>query len=87
MNVSGRITAKDMSNPIILKNHVILKEETDFENLIHGEILPLKEMERQFRTKYFKYVRSISNSDSSAAERLELAPSNYFRMCKELGLK
>jgi transcriptional regulator with GAF, ATPase, and Fis domain len=87
LNVSGRITAKDMSNPMILKNHVIIKEETDFENLIHGEILPLKEMERLFRAKYFKYVRSISSSDSSAAERLELAPSNYFRMCKELGLK
>ena len=87
LHVDGRITAKEMSNPIILKNHVIIKEETDFENMLNGDILPLKEMERLFRAKYFKYVRSISSSDSSAANKLELAPSNYFRMCKELGLK
>jgi len=87
LHVNGHITAKDMSNPMILKNHVIIKEETDFENMLNGDILPLKEMERLFRAKYFKYVRSISSSDSSAASKLELAPSNYFRMCKELGLK
>jgi hypothetical protein len=52
-----------------------------------GQVLPLKEMERIFRIKYFKYVRSISSSDSFAAERLGLAPSNFYRMCKELGLK
>jgi len=87
LHVDGKITAKEMSNPMILKNHVIIKEETDFENMLNGDILPLKEMERLFRAKYFKYVRSISSSDSSAANKLELAPSNYFRMCKELGLK
>jgi hypothetical protein len=32
-------------------------------------------------------VRSISSSDANAAEKLGIAPSNFYRMCKELGLK
>lgn len=87
LNVTGTITAKDISNPMILRNHTILKEETNFEELNFGQVLPLRDIERIFRTKYFKYVRSISSSDSSAAEKLGLAPSNFYRMCKELGIK
>ncbi|MCX7798107.1 MAG: sigma-54 dependent transcriptional regulator [Melioribacter sp.] len=49
--------------------------------------LPLKQMEKIFREKYFKYVRSKVNSDQEAATILGLAPPNYHRMCKELGLK
>jgi two-component system, NtrC family, response regulator AtoC len=87
LNTSGKITAKDVSNPMILRNHIILREETNFDELNTEDVLPLKEMEKIFRVKYFKYVRSISSSDSYAAERLGLAPSNFYRMCKELGLK
>ncbi|MCX7875136.1 MAG: sigma-54 dependent transcriptional regulator [Melioribacteraceae bacterium] len=50
-------------------------------------ILPLKQMEKLFREKYFNYVRERSDSDSEAAKKLGLAPPNYYRMCKELGLK
>ncbi|KAF0216214.1 MAG: two component sigma54 specific transcriptional regulator Fis [Ignavibacteria bacterium] len=50
-------------------------------------ILLLKHMERNFREKYFAYVRQRSDSDSEAAKKLGLAPPNYYRMCKELGLK
>ncbi len=49
--------------------------------------LPLKKMEKLFREKYFKYIRSKVNSDQEAAAILGLAPPNYHRMCKELGLK
>lgn len=84
---NGIITAKDISNPMILRNHIFVKEETNFEDLYQGQVLPLKDMEKLFRVKYFKYVRSISNSDSSAAEKLGMAPSNFYRMCKELGIK
>lgn len=87
INSNGTITAKDINNPLILRDHMLVKEETNFEDLISGQVLPLKEMERAFRIKYFKYVRSISNSDSSAAEKLGMAPSNFYRMCKELGIK
>jgi len=50
-------------------------------------ILSLKQMEKIFREKYFKFIRNQSSSDSEAAKKLGLAPPNYLRMCKELGLK
>ncbi|MGE5362897.1 MAG: sigma-54-dependent transcriptional regulator [Bacteroidota bacterium] len=52
-----------------------------------SEVLPLKEMERIFRQKYFLFIRENSSSDTEAAQKLGLAPSNYYRMAKELGLK
>jgi DNA-binding NtrC family response regulator len=87
LNCTGIIRAKDISDPMILRNHAVVKEETNFDELYQGQVLPLKEMERIFRKKYLTYVRSISSSDSSAAEKLGLAPSNFYRMCKELGFK
>jgi len=50
-------------------------------------IVPLKDMERVLRERYFKFVRLNSNSDTDAAIKLGLAPPNYYRMAKELGLK
>ncbi|MBN1398233.1 MAG: sigma-54-dependent Fis family transcriptional regulator, partial [Bacteroidetes bacterium] len=47
----------------------------------------LHEMEDIFRRKYFQYIRKHSSSDADAARKLGLAPPNYHRMCKELGLK
>jgi DNA-binding NtrC family response regulator len=87
LNCPDRIAAKDVSDPMILRTRVLPKEAKTLEELYTGQILPLREMERIFRTKYFKYVRTISSSDSNAAEKLGLAPSNFYRMCKELGLK
>jgi DNA-binding NtrC family response regulator len=51
------------------------------------ELLPLREMERLFRLRYFQFVRSHSASDAEAAKKLGLAPPNYHRMSKDLGLK
>ena len=87
LNCPESITAKDVSNPMILSNPVLGKEGSGFEDMSSGQVLPLREVERVFRTRYFKYVRSISSSDSNAAEKLGLAPSNFYRMCKELGIK
>jgi transcriptional regulator with GAF, ATPase, and Fis domain len=87
LNCPDRITAKDVSDPMILRNHIVPRDTKTLEELYAGQVLPLREMERIFRTKYFKYVRTISSSDSNAAEKLGLAPSNFYRMCKELGLK
>lgn len=50
-------------------------------------IQSLKNMERSFREKYFRFVRQRSESDAEAAKKLGLAPPNYSRMCKELGLR
>ena len=52
-----------------------------------SEIITLKEFEQNVRVKYFEYVRSLSNSDTEAAQKLGLAPPNFHRMCRELGLK
>jgi len=50
-------------------------------------ILPLKQMEQNFRKQYFTFVRKHSRTDAEAAGKLGLAPPNFHRMCKELGLK
>lgn len=50
-------------------------------------MLSWRQMERVVREQYLQYVRKHSSSDSEAARKLGLAPSNYHRMCKELGLK
>jgi two-component system, NtrC family, response regulator AtoC len=59
------------------------------DNLIEfsEDITPWKDMEHAMREKYFLWVRNRSVSDSDAAKKLGLAPPNYHRMCKELGLK
>lgn len=51
------------------------------------DILPLRQLEQLVRQKYFDFIRSHSASDADAAKKLGLAPSNYHRMCKELGIK
>lgn len=60
--------------------HVINFKERD-------EILPLREVEREFRKKYFTFVRENSTSDAEAAKKMGLAPPNLHRMLKELGIK
>ncbi len=50
-------------------------------------ILPWRQMEAELRAKYFRFVRDNTHSDAEAARKLGLAPPNYHRMCKELGLK
>jgi two-component system response regulator AtoC len=51
------------------------------------KLLPLRDLERELRKKYVIYVRNHSISDAEAAKKLGLAPPNYHRMCKDLGLK
>jgi hypothetical protein len=68
-----------------------LRKEGDMEDWLKrwgdGKILPWREMEREFRKEYFRYVRKIASSDAEAARMLGLAPPNFHRMCRELGLK
>jgi two-component system response regulator AtoC len=54
---------------------------------VNDEVLPWRQMERLMREKYFRYVRKNSGSDADAAKKLGLAPPNYHRMCKEMGIK
>jgi transcriptional regulator with GAF, ATPase, and Fis domain len=63
-------------------------DKDDIRSLFNSQnILPLKDAERIFREKYFRFVREISDSDKDAAIKLGLAPSNFYRMAKELGMK
>ena len=50
-------------------------------------IIPWREMERNLKRSYFKFVRRQVTSDAEAARYLGLAPPNFYRMCKELGIK
>jgi len=52
-----------------------------------GRIRPWREAEREFLREYFRYVRSQTQSDAEAARLLGLAPPNFHRMCRQLGLK
>ena len=58
-----------------------------FESIFRSNPLPLSQMERMIREKYFQFIRKNSSSDTDAARKLGLAPSNYYRMAKQLGLK
>jgi two-component system response regulator AtoC len=51
------------------------------------DVLPLRQLERLVRQKYVEFIRSTSSYDADAAKKLGLAPPNYHRMCKELGIK
>lgn len=52
-----------------------------------SNFLPLKDFEKLMREKYFRFVRMNSSSDTEAAKKLGLAPPNYHRMAKDLGMK
>ncbi len=63
------------------------KEKNGILDFDKNNIIPWKELERDLKYKYFKFVRENSSSDADTASKLGLAPPNYFRMSKELGLK
>lgn len=50
-------------------------------------IKPLREIEEEFRENYVKFVRNTCETDSEAAEKLGMAPSNFYRLCKKIGIK
>ncbi len=52
-----------------------------------NKIRPWREMEQIFQERYFRFVREHTRSDAEAARLLGLAPPNYLRMCRRLGLK
>ncbi len=48
---------------------------------------PWRDIEKSVQEKYFRFVRENTQSDAEAARVLGLAPPNYHRMCKKLGIK
>jgi transcriptional regulator with GAF, ATPase, and Fis domain len=45
------------------------------------------DLEKLVQEKYFRFVRENTGSDAEAARLLGLAPPNYHRVCKRLGIK
>lgn len=84
LNDVSLITESEVRNAMGNKQ---LNLEDNFQIARFDTILPWREMERKMREEYFQYVRQKSLSDAEAARKLGLAPPNYYRMCKELGLK
>ncbi|GAB6282062.1 MAG: sigma-54 dependent transcriptional regulator [Ignavibacterium sp.] len=88
LNFKGEITKENVSEVLFVKNNFNHKDQKDFIQInTNGEILSLKEIDKIFKEKYIKFVRMNSSSDAEAAQKLGLAPPNYHRLCKELGLK
>lgn len=63
------------------------KDERDTPTWNADDIVPWRAMEKEIKYKYFDFVRNHTKSDAEAARKLGLAPPNFYRMCKELGLK
>lgn len=81
------ITARQIQMALGMQKSIYSNELLSFSFVEPDQILPLKDVEKRFRQSYFNYVRKNTQSDAEAARKLGLAPPNYHRMCKELGLK
>lgn len=85
---STRIDADLANESLGRRRHRSASDDGFFERLWRdGEILPWRDMELAIQEKYFRFIRERSSSDAEAARQLGLAPPNYHRMCKRLGLK
>ncbi len=71
-----------------MKGSMNLQSDTDTSGAFQfDQILPMKEMDKIFKHKYIEFIRSNSRTETEAAEKLGMAPSNFYRLCKELGVK
>ncbi len=87
-NSGNSVSPSEALKALGISEQVFAWEGTEINELFDPEnVTPLKDAERIFREKYFKFVRLHSGSDSDAAKKLGLAPPNYYRMTKDLGIK
>ena len=84
---SDIISDETVKNTFMAPPNTKLKTGELFNFNLLENIKPLREIEKSLRQKYFEFVRDNSESDADAAKKLGLAPPNYYRMSKELGLK
>ncbi len=83
-NAGASVTVKDAREALGIFD--VPQDETEF-RWDRENIIPWREMERSLKRSYFKFVRRQVASDAEAARYLGLAPPNFYRMCKELGIK
>lgn len=92
-NVIHRLIVTNLDTIMVDDINNMMNNETDYieKSMIQfgksSNIVPWKNMEKKFRKQYFTYVRNNSSSDREAAKKLKIAPPNFHRMCKDLGLK
>ena len=86
-NSNVSIKLANLDEALLGKNLCSAKNENSISFNKPSDIKPLKVVEKELREKYFKFVRDNSISDAEAAMKLGLAPPNFHRMCKELGIK
>lgn len=92
-NVVQRLLFSRSETSMLLQVKMALGLQSDLpiSNTLGGwskdRILPWHDMEKQLQGQYFRFVREQVNSDADAARLLGLAPPNYYRMCKRLGIK
>jgi DNA-binding NtrC family response regulator len=86
-NADDRITLEHYETSMVGFSMFHEKSENVFNFQRLEEPQPLKELEKNFRKEYVNFIRENSASDAEAASKLGLAPSNYHRLCKDLGLK
>lgn len=81
------INTEDVKSALGIKDSSVIDSDSGTFILKDAAVKPLREIEKKFRKQYFIYIREQACSDAEAARMLGLAPPNYYRMCKELGLK
>jgi len=84
---TGEITVEGVESSMLRRPNAIEESPHIINFKSQENILPLREVEREFRIKYITYVRENSHSDADAAKKMGLAPPNLHRMLKELGIK
>ncbi|MDZ7764173.1 MAG: sigma-54 dependent transcriptional regulator [Melioribacteraceae bacterium] len=87
INAEDRITMKDHDKTLINVSSEKKSSNNIFNFTALKEIESLKDLEQKFKKDYVAFVRKNSISDAEAAGKLGLAPSNFHRLCKDLGLK
>jgi len=82
------ITAPQILATLGLQRDAAVPEDKLAGNLWSAERMrPWREIENSVQASYFRFVRDHTHSDAEAARVLGLAPPNYHRMCKKLGIK
>lgn len=86
-NANEKITIDDYQYTLIDSGNSKSSQQKLFNFGILEEIPNLKKLEKDFKKEFVEYVRDNSDSDAEAAHKLGIAPSNFHRLCKDLGLK
>ncbi|MCZ7603955.1 MAG: sigma-54 dependent transcriptional regulator [Melioribacteraceae bacterium] len=86
-NANEKITIDDYQYTLIDSGNSKSSQQKLFNFGILEEIPNLKTLEKDFKKEFVEFVRDNSDSDAEAAHKLGIAPSNFHRLCKDLGLK